>query len=157
MLRFKTTHQPSINVRMSPSSHLNKLKFTQAKIQRVASPVTVRRSKLLLQLRQQLELAQATLKGERFVAYKEQHVKDLESGGTKTQKVEKRVKQWFYQSEDGTWFMDVRYANRRLLLADAMTTIEVGHADNLIPVINTLIEAASAGELDDALMKVKSR
>ena len=142
---------------MAKPNVLSKLNLVKESVPRSISPVTNRRNKLLLQLQQQRDIAEALLSGKRFVAYKEQHVRDLESGGTKTQKVEKRIKQWFYQSENGTWYMDVRYANRRLAIANGMSAIEIGQAENIIPVIDTLIEATQQHELDEALMKIKSK
>ena len=65
--------------------------------------------------------------------------------------VSKRVKRWWRVDPTGTYFLVLRYGNRILRLAENKNAVEVGDWGNMTPVIDTLIAATTAGELDHAL------
>ena len=52
-------------------------------------------------------------------------------------------------------YFEVRYGNKALELAKGKAAIGVGETKDLLVVIDTVISAVEAGELDDLLMEVK--
>ena len=44
-----------------------------------------------------------------------------------------RFRRWFWNDEQGSYVLDVRYGNRRLEIESKKPAIEVGEAKNLIP------------------------
>ena len=59
--------------------------------------------------------------------------------------------QWQVSRSTGTHFLVLRYGNRILRLAEHGNAVEVGDWANMVPVLDTLIVATAAGELDQAL------
>lgn len=55
----------------------------------------------------------------------------------------------------GTWIFEVQYGNKELELAKGKVAIAVGERCRLLEVIDKVIEAANAGEVDALLMTVK--
>ena len=117
-------------------------------------PIISRRNKLLMRLNEQREFACADIAGETFEAFKERWVDDAVTGTKKKVRVAKRVKRWFFDF-NGSYFFEVRYGNKPLELAKGKTAIEVGGREQVPVVIDTIIEAIGAGELDDMLVAVK--
>ncbi len=95
------------------------------------------------------------LNSETFTAYKHKWITNADTGLKERQKLPKIVRTWYYIKDD-VWFIDLKYGNRRLNIANGKNTIEVGKQEQLVPTFETLIAAAEAGELDkqlDALQK----
>ena len=72
---------------------------------------------------------------------------------------QKRVKKWFYTNDGETWYLEVRYGNKPLQLSQGKTAIVVGTKDKLVAVIEKVIEAVKATELDEAIaatVKIRS-
>lgn len=67
----------------------------------------------------------------------------------------KRLRQWFWQNADGNWLLELRYGNRPLKLSGDNTAVVVGKQEQLAGVLETLMEAVTAGELDKALAAAK--
>jgi hypothetical protein len=119
------------------------------------NPMAAKREKLLRKLNQQKEMALCFVNDEVFTAYKEKWDKDPETGEKIKVKVPKKVSPWYYQ-QNNTFFFEVRYANKPLELQEGLQAIEVGAKTNLLPTINTVIEAVISGELD-ALLPIKTK
>lgn len=130
---------------------MRKLKFTKEQKTNAAETVEEQmRKNLLKHLEEQLELAQAELRGEQLVKTRQVYVTQ-EDGERVVQNVERRVRKWYWRNADGNWFMEVRYGNKALKLSGENTAIEVGGQDKLVEVIGTVKDAVEAGELDKAL------
>ena len=76
--------------------------------------------------------------------------KDPETGERTKVRVPKKISPWYYK-RNNTYFLEVRYANKPLELSKGMHAVEVGNKTNLLPTIDTVIEAVIAGELDIVL------
>jgi len=117
-----------------------------------------RRSKLLSGLEQQEAAAAATQAGKEYFGTRE--VWKTNDQGEKVKTTEqKRVKKWFYTNDGETWYLEVRYGNKPLQLSQGKTAIVVGTKDNLVAVIEKVIEAVKAKELDEAIavtVKIRS-
>jgi hypothetical protein len=85
-----------------------------------------------------------------YTVYKEKWANDKETGARTKTRIEKNVRPWFYK-RNNCYFLEVRYANKPMELSKGMHAIEVGNKTNLLPTIDTVIEAVIAGELDTVL------
>ena len=136
-------------------ANLAKLKLTTAT--RKAEEKTAEeymRERMLANLDEQLGLAKAIVSGTAF-SVKQTRYKTNENGERVAFERSKRLRQWFWHDVTGTWFLELRYGNRPMTLNGDKTAIEVGKLDQLTSVIETLIEAVTAGELDKALAAAK--
>lgn len=112
----------------------------------VADPAIKRRAKFLKQLELQRELA----KEQGIEPTKRKWV--VQADGTKQLViVPKRVKRWWRMDAKGTCFLVLRYGNRIITLTAGRTAIAVGSKSKLVPILDAVIAAAKAGELDAAL------
>jgi hypothetical protein len=112
----------------------------------VADPAIQRRAKFIKQLEQQRELARE----QGFEPTKRKWV--VTGDGTKQLvTVPKRVKRWWRMDAQGNCFLVLRYGNRIITLTAGRTAIAVGSKNKLVQVIDTVIAATKAGEMDAVL------
>ena len=138
---------------MSKSSILSQLSFAAKPAAVAQSPALHRRSKLLDRLHEQRELARCMIEGVTFSATKDKQIVDAETGEKRKVTLPKRVKAWFYNQQQN-WFFEVRYGNQPIEFAKGKTAIQIDKREKLLATIDTVIEAANAGELDELLMSV---
>jgi hypothetical protein len=72
-------------------------------------------------------------------------------GAVQTVEVSKRLRPWWFQSQNGKIAISVRYGSRVFDLAKGKNAIEVANSDELIVVIGKLIAAVEGGELDQQI------
>ena len=128
-------------------STLNALKLSTAKKSLNTTPVVHRRNKLGKQLWEQIQLAQAHLAGKQFTTTRFQTVRD-DDGVRRSVEVPKRVRAWWWNSDNGKIALNVRYGARVVELAKGKSTIEVAAPTDLIPTLELIKKAVEAGELD---------
>jgi len=128
-------------------STLNALKLSTAKKSLNTTPVIHRRNKLGKKLWEQIQLAQAHLAGKQFTTTRYQTVRD-EDGVRRSVEVPKRVRAWWWNSDNGKIALNVRYGARVVELAKGKSTIEVAAPTDLIPTLELIKKAVEAGELD---------
>lgn len=128
-------------------STLNALKLSTAKKSLNTTPVVHRRNKLGKKLWEQIQLAQAHLAGKQFTSTRFQTVRD-EDGVRRSVEVPKRVRAWWWNSDNGKIALNVRYGARVVELAKGKSTIEVAAPADLIPTLELIKKAVEAGELD---------
>ncbi len=128
-------------------STLNALKLSTAKKSLNTTPVVHRRNKLGKKLWEQIQLAQAHLAGKQFTTTRFQTVRD-EDGVRRSVEVPKRVRAWWWNSDNGKIALNVRYGARVVELAKGKSTIEVAAPTDLIPTLELIMKAVEAGELD---------
>ena len=133
-------------------SHLTKLKLTdKTRTDVETNPEDLLRNKLITRLLEQKELVEADLKGEQLTKTRFKFVTDSETGESKRVEFQKQLRRWWWQDEDGQVNLTLRYGNRPLAIANGKSTIEIGTMDKLPKIIETIIEAVKAGELDKQL------
>ena len=133
-------------------SHLTKLKLTdKTRTDVETNPDDVLRNKLITRLLEQKELVEADLKGELISKTRFKFVTDSETGESKRVEVQKQLRRWWWNDEDGQVMLTLRYGNKPLAITGDKSTIEIGALDKLPKVIETIIEAVKAGELDKQL------
>ena len=128
-------------------STLNALKLSTAKKSLNTTPVVHRRNKLGKKLWEQIQLAQAHLAGKQFTTTRFQTMRD-EDGVRRSVEVPKRVRAWWWNSDNGKIALNVRYGARIVELAKGKSTIEVAAPTDLIPTLELIKKAVEAGELD---------
>lgn len=139
---------------MSKSKLLASLNIAERPAMGSVDPVMHRRRKLIARLEEQAAMAKAALAGETYESFTDKWVEDPETGVKKKISVPRRIKRWYFDF-NGSVYLEIRYGNRPLELAPGKSAIEVGDKEKLPEVIETLIAAIQAGELDDKLMAVK--
>lgn len=127
-------------------SILSALAFVPLPRKTMADPAIQRRAKFIKQLEQQRELARE----QGFVPTKRKWVVTVD-GAKQLITVPKRVKRWWRMDAQGTCFLVLRYGNRVITLNAGRTAIAVGPKSKLVLVIDTVITATKAGEMDAML------
>ena len=133
------------------TSILGTLKFTTAKKPTQLSPVQNRRNKLCKKLDEQIALVMGKKNGTIYTANKiVTFVND--KGEEEVTEVAKRLREWFFVTDNGKYALTVRYGARTLVLNNKnATAIEVADLDELVAVLGKLKAAVDAGELDTAI------
>lgn len=132
-------------------SHLKALKLTSAVPVRVAvDPIQRAREKMITALAEQKQMVEATIAG---VAFAPTHIVRKKNAEGQRVEVEtlKRVRQGWFTDGNGKVFFSIRYAGKTIEFAKDKNAIEAGELSALPKVIDTLIEAVRAGELDAQL------
>lgn len=132
-------------------SHLKALKLTSAVPVRVAvDPVQRAREKMVETLAEQKQMAEAKIAGQAFTPTHIVRRKNAE--GTRVEvETAKRVRQGWFTDANGKVFFAVRYAGKAIEFATDKNAIEAGELSALPKIIDTLIDAVRAGELDAQL------
>ena len=139
---------------MTKINPLHALTFIAKPQVEVANPINVKRNKLITRLNEQRAMVQCLLENTEFTAYKNVFVIDEETNEKRKVKRPKRIRPWFYQSEDNYYF-EIKYGNKPLEVEKRKPAIEVGSKENLLTVIDAITDAAKEGFLDNELKKVK--
>jgi hypothetical protein len=129
-------------------SAFNGLKFIAARRPHAASPIQLRRNKLVSQLCEQIELARAGAEGRAYTPTRMRNVKDKVTGERRTVQAVKRVKQWWFTADSGRVCLQVRYGTRVLELAKGKNSIDVGTNAELLNVLDTVKKCVELGDMD---------
>jgi len=95
-------------------------------------------------------MATALANDEPCTIYRDKWITDSETGEREQKRVAKQVKPWYYK-RNNQYYFEVRNGNKALEIQAGLHAIEVGDQANLLPTIETIVEAVIAGELDKAL------
>ncbi len=134
---------------------MTKLKLSN--ITRTRQALTVEeslRARMLGHLGEQQELIAAELKGETLVKTRKIYVTN-DAGERVTQDAERRLRKWYWQDADGTWYLELRYGGKVMNIEGDKAAIEAGKIKDISKIIDTVIDAVKAGELDGALLTAK--
>jgi hypothetical protein len=130
---------------------LASLKLSAAQKATSVSGVQIRRAKMVKALGEQVLLAKAQQNGDSFSVTKFRSVVDTETGVRKLIESNKRVKQWWFATDNGKLAINVRYGARMLELAKGKFAIEVANEKDLVSTLEALKTIAASGELDAAI------
>lgn len=132
-------------------SHLKSLKLTAAVPARAsADPVIRSRDKMIAALIEQKQMAEARIAGQVFAPTRTVRRKNADGQRVPVETL-KRIRQGWFSDASGKTFFGIRYAGKPIEFAKDKNAIEVGELTALPDVIDTLIEAVRAGELDAQL------
>jgi len=129
-------------------SALSSLKLVAVKKPSHMPAIVIRRNKLSSKLWEQIQLAKSQLEGTPFVVMKYRSMVDRETGLRKQVELPKRIKPWWFQSEQGKVCVSVKYGSWTIELAKGKPSVEVANAQDLIKTLETIKSAVEAGELD---------
>lgn len=128
---------------------LDTLKLVDAPRRHVMTPEAKMRDKVISGLLMQKEIIKAEREGRVFMVNQRRYV--TQDGARVETNRTKQPRKWFWRDSAGTTFMQVSYCNAPVILANGQKVIEVGDLDSIDTVIDTLVAAVNAGELDAAL------
>ena len=129
-------------------SALGTLKLVAAKKPQHLPTIQLRRNKLSNKLWEQIQLAKSQLTGQPFIVTRFRSVKDPDTGLRKQVEMPKRVRPWWFVTENGKVCVSIRYGSWTLELAKGKSSVEVGSPDELVVALETIKQAVEAGELD---------
>jgi hypothetical protein len=132
-------------------SALKALNFVVVPKHTANDPVQSRRNKLITQLEQQRELA----KDENFVVKRQKWIKQ-EDGSKALVDRHKRVKRWWRVDGAGNCFLILRYGNKVISPMPDKGAIAVGDKAKLPEILDAVITAVRAGELDAVMAAAKA-
>ncbi len=93
-------------------------------------------------------MAKSQMDGTPFVVTKFKTIKDKETGLRRQVEMPKRLKPWWFQSEQGKVCVSVKYGSWTIELAKGKPSVEVANGAELVKTLETIKGAVEAGELD---------
>jgi hypothetical protein len=136
---------------------LAKLKTSKKERSTGRETVEVRlRRKMKERLVEQKEFVEADLAGEQIIRMTTKFVLNKETGETVRREMPKRIKRWYWTEADGNVCMKLFYGSSVVTLNGDNSTFEAKELAKLPEVIDMIIEAVDAGELDESLKSAMS-
>lgn len=139
------------------STTLSTLKLVTSKKHQTVAPIVIRRNKLISKLHEQLELCEAQREGKTYAPIRLKTYVNKTSGERLTAEVPKRVKEWFWVSNESNKInLSVKYGSKTLTLnkKSKANAIELASGDELVATLKALKIAVANGELDEAIAEV---
>ena len=142
-------------------STLNTLKLGTIKKPTSMPAIQVRRNKLSTKLWEQIQLAKSQVSGEPYQVTRFRSVRDQTTGLKKQVEMPKRIRPWWFISEEGKVCLNIRYGSQTLEIAKGKPSVEVNNPNDLIKALEIIKNAVENGELDaqinDASTHLRSR
>lgn len=132
-------------------SVLASLKLIQSKRPNQLSPVVIRRTKLMKQIWQQIQLAKAIQVGETFQAVRYRTIKDTATGLARSVEQTKQVKQWWWTVDSNKICLAIRYGAKQIDIAKGKNAVEVANLEQVVVALEKIKQAVDLGELDEQI------
>lgn len=111
--------------------------------------VQIRRNKLVNKLLEQIQLITAKKDGVHFAPLHLRSVRDRDTGVIKRIETPKRIRPWFFTSDNGKICVQIKYGSKVIDVSGKnKPTIELANTDDLIKTLELIKTATLAGELD---------
>jgi hypothetical protein len=136
-------------------THLTKLTFKTVDRSVKRDPITARRDKLLAGLKEQKLVHAATLKKQDHLVERHKWMTN-DMGERVLVKTHRRIRPWFFE-QDGGWYVQCRYGARVITADGTNNAVFVKALADVLGVLDALLNAAAAGELDTAIIQVAER
>ncbi len=134
------------------TASLAALKFVSHKRPTQISAVQVRRNKLINKLHEQIQFIAAKKDGTHFAPLHFRSVRDRDTGEIKRIELPKRIRPWFFTSDNGKICLQIKYGSKVIDISGKnKPTIELSSTDDLIKTLELIKTATLAGELDALL------
>ena len=104
---------------------LSTLKLVAARKPQHMPTIQLRRNKLSNKLWEQIQLAKSQISGQPFVVTRFRSVKDPETGLRRQVEMPKRIRAWWFVTENGKVCVSIRYGSWTLELAKGKPGVEV--------------------------------
>ena len=128
------------------------LKFVSSKRPTQIPAVQVRRNKLVAKLHEQIQLITAKKDGIHFAPLHFRSVRDRDTGEIKRIELPKRIRPWFFTSDNGKICIQIKYGSKVIDISGKnKPTIELASTDDLVKTLELIKTATLAGELDAML------
>ena len=139
-------------------SVLSNLKLVTGKKYSNVSPIVQRRNKLCSKLHEQLVLCETKKAGNQYAPKHMKTFTNKQTGERMTVEVAKRVKEWFWITDDKKINLAVKYGAKTLALnKKGANAIELTNGDELIETLKALKVAVLNGEFDDAITEISEK
>jgi len=135
--------------------HLDTLNIVAKPNMRPVTAEEQKRHKLIIKLQEQLCMIEAELSGKSYKRMKWVTLPNIHGEPERLQRPV-RVKQWWMRDRVGNVVFAIRYGAKPILISKDKSAIQVGSTAELPAVIDTLIRAVDAGELDVQLSAIQS-
>jgi hypothetical protein len=122
---------------------LKNLTFATVPLGAGKDPITIRRQRIVERLQEQIQLA----KDPNFAPKVKRWVKD-DQGNRNLMETTKRISPWWVTDANGEVFLTVKAGLKKVEFEKGKSAIKVGASAKLESVLQTLVEATNAGELD---------
>lgn len=136
-------------------THLAKLTFKSVAKAVARDPVVARRDKLVAALQEQQTVLAAALEGQDHITERSKWMVNSD-GHRVLVKTQRRVKPWFFE-QDGGWYVQCRYGARVIAADGKNNAVFVKSLKEIGSVLDALIAATGAGELDAAISAAADR
>jgi hypothetical protein len=134
------------------TASLASLKFVTSKRPTQIPVVQLRRNKLVAKLHEQMQLVTAKKDGTNFAPLHYRSVRDRDSGELKRIELPKRIRPWFFTSDNGKICVQIKYGSKVIDVSGKnKPTIELSNTDDLLKTLELIKTATLAGELDQLL------
>lgn len=134
---------------------LSKLTIKTVTRQNQLSPAEARRNKLLAGINEQMDVADAAMRGEQYAVTAPRWTKNEAGEKVRVQR-QKVVRSWFFE-RDGGVYVQCKYGSKALPLSKDGNAVFVKQIADVKPVLEAFRTAASAGELDGAIAALMKR
>ena len=136
-------------------SSLAKLTIKAVARQNQLSPAEARRNKLLAGINEQMDVADAAMRGEQYAVTAPRWTKNEAGEKVRVQR-QKVVRSWFFE-RDGGVYVQCKYGSKALPLSKDGNAVFVKQIADVKPVLEAFRTAVSAGELDAAIVNAVKR
>ena len=130
-------------------SSLAKLTIKTVSRQTKLSPIEARRNKLLSAIEEQLQVAEAAMRGGEYTVTRSRWAKNEAGEKVRVQR-QKVVRSWFF-AQDGGFYVQCKYGARVIPLTKDGNAVFVKQMTDVKPALETLYAATASGELDAAI------
>ena len=137
-------------------SVLKGLNFTAVVRSNAASPEQQRRTKLIAHLQEQLGMLKAEMAGTSYVV-KKRRWQLTEDGHKHKVEGDKRLKRWWTTSADGSLVLAVRWGSKLIEFERGKPGIVATDVHALVQIVERLIKATEAGELDGMIASINKQ
>lgn len=132
-------------------SALSKLKLVTASRPVGEDPIRARREKLSKGIEEQIAMINAITNGESYTPTITKQITNPETGEVRSVQQPKRIRTWFWSTDNGKMQFSVRYGNRILELAKGKSAVEVADYEELMSALQVINQACVAGDIDDII------
>lgn len=129
-------------------SGLNSLKLVASKRQIGNDPKLHRRQKLTNKIAEQILLAKAHQTGAAYTPTRIKTIRDPETGESRSVEAPKRMKAWWWVSENGKTCLSVKYGAKTIEIQKGKNAIETSGINEVVTTLEIIKGAVESGELD---------